>query len=275
MFSPSEGGVNMRGTARHVRPAAVAGSFYPSDPVVLRHEIAGFLREAESTGPSPKALIVPHAGYPYSGPVAASGYALLKPIRSSIERVVLLGPSHRVPFSGLAASSDDEFATPLGKIPLDSEAVQASLALPQVQMLDEAHRREHSLEVQLPFLQIVLREFSLVPLAVGEATAEEVAEVLEHLWDGDALLIVISSDLSHYHDYRTARGIDSETSKMIERCEWERISGERACGCGGIRGLLQVAKARGLHVKSVDLRNSGDTAGTKDQVVGYGSFAVS
>ncbi len=264
----------MQGDIKHRRRPAVAGAFYPADAAVLRRDITAYLREADGVGPYPKALIVPHAGYPYSGPVAASGYSLLDPIRDIIERVVLLGPSHRVPFYGLAASGDDEFATPLGTVSIDTQAVHAALKLPQVHLLDEAHRYEHSLEVHLPFLQMTLHEFSLVPFAVGEANADEVADVLELLWGTEETLIVVSSDLSHYHDYATARAIDSETSHLIERCEWKQLTGERACGYAGVRGLLTVAKQHGLHVKTVDLRNSGDTAGPKDQVVGYGSFVV-
>jgi AmmeMemoRadiSam system protein B len=264
----------MHSAVKHVRMPAVAGVFYPADAAVLRHDITAYLREADSAGPYPKALIVPHAGYLYSGPVAASGYCLLEPIRHTIKRVVLLGPSHRFPFYGLAASGDDEFATPLGTIPIDTKSVGAALKLPQVHLLDGAHRYEHSLEVHLPFLQTTVDDFSLIPLAVGKANAREVGEVLELLWDEEQTLIVVSSDLSHYHLYSTARGIDSETSHLIERCQWEQLSGERACGYAGIRGLLQVAKHRGLRVKTVDLRNSGDTAGPTDQVVGYGSFVV-
>ncbi len=187
---------------------------------------------------------------------------------------MLLGPSHRVPFYGLAVSGDDEFATPLGMVPIDAKSVSMALKLPQVHLLDEAHRREHSLEVQLPFLQMTLGDFSLLPLAVGKANASEVGEVLELLWDEADTLIVVSSDLSHYHDYSTARGIDSETSHLIERCQWERLGGDRACGYAGIRGLLKVAQQRGLQVRTIDLRNSGDTAGPRDRVVGYGSFVV-
>jgi hypothetical protein len=206
--------------------------------------------------------------------VAASAYKLIAANANRVRRVVLLGPSHHLGFSGLAASEDDAFATPLGTVSIDHEAVQASLQLPQVHLLDKAHRFEHSLEVQLPFLQVVLEEFCLVPFAVGQANSDEVAEILNGLWGGDETLIIVSSDLSHYHRYGTARRIDRETSQMVERCQWERLTGERACGYCGIRGLLKVAKERKLHVKMVDLRNSGDTAGPKDQVVGYGSFAV-
>lgn len=264
----------LKTAVKPIREPAVAGTFYPAERSVLRATVAGYLRQADEAGPLPKALIVPHAGYPYSGSVAASGYILARPIRDRVERVVLVGPSHHVPFYGLAASSSDGFATPLGTISLDRKMIGISHKFPQVHVLDQAHRREHSLEVQLSFLQMVLREFSLLPFAVGRATVDEVAEVLDYLWDDQATLIVVSSDLSHYHHYWTARSIDSETSQMIERCQSEQLNAARACGYCGIRGLLKVSKARGLKVKTVDLRNSGDTIGTKDRVVGYGSFVV-
>ena len=199
----------MPASTTHLRPAAVAGTFYPSEAGDLRAAVTGYLRRADAAGPIPKALIVPHAGFPYSGPVAASGYVLVKPIQRQIERVVLLGPSHHVAFYGLAASSADRFNTPLGTVPLDSKAIEASLKFPQVHLLDQAHQHEHSLEVQLPFLQVALGEFSLIPFTIGKATTDEVAELLEHLWNGDATLIVVSSDLSHYQTYWAARGIDS------------------------------------------------------------------
>jgi len=252
----------------------VAGAFYAGDPTVLRQEIARFLREADGVGPTPKALIVPHAGYQYSGPVAASGYALLKPLRNRIQRVLLIGPAHRVPFYGLATTSADAFATPLGEIPIDHKAIEKALALPQVRVFDHAHQHEHSLEVQLPFLQMTLHDLSIVPFAIGQANPGEVADVIDSMWDGEKTLIVISSDLSHYHNYWTARTIDSETSSLIEHCRWKQLTGERACGYGGIGGLLMIVEKYSLHVKTVDLRNSGDTFGTKDQVVGYGSFVV-
>ncbi len=257
-----------------VRPPAVAGAFYSADPDVLRQQLVHMLSEASGVGPEPKALIVPHAGYVYSGPVAASAFALLEPLRVAIRRVVLLGPSHRVPFYGLATSGACGFATPLGVVSVDVSSVQQSTTLPQVTVLEEAHRYEHSLEVQLPFLQVMLDDFSLVPFAVGQATASEVAEVIDSLWTGDDTLIVVSSDLSHYHDYWTAKALDAETSRWIEQGRWELLHGERACGYVGIRGLLKVATARGLKIKTVDLRNSGDTSGAKDQVVGYGSYVV-
>ena len=264
----------MNAPPKQIRMPATAGAFYPSDPTALRREISAYLRGADVTGPYPKALIAPHAGYKYSGPVAASGYSLLQPIRDIVERVVLLGPSHRFPFYGLAASEAEEFETPLGSVPVDMHAVAATLKLPQVHLLDEAHEHEHSLEVHLPFLQIVLREFALVPLSIGDASADEVAGVLELLWNEMETLIVVSSDLSHYYDYATARRIDSETAHLIERCQWQQISSQRACGYAGICGLLKVAQAHNLQVTTVDLRNSGDTAGPKNRVVGYGSFVV-
>lgn len=257
-----------------VRPPAVAGMFYPADATELQSQIDTFLRAAAPAGAPPKAVIVPHAGYIYSGPIAASAYARLKPLRDTVNRVVLLGPSHRVAFLGLAASSADAFRTPLGDIPLDSAALDSLRDLPQVRVLDQAHAQEHSLEVQLPFLQTVLRDFKLVPLVVGDATYAEVAEVLEKLWGGPETLIVISSDLSHYHDYATARRMDKTTSQAIEILQPERIDYEDACGRTPVGGLLTAARAHGLHAEVVDLRNSGDTAGPRDQVVGYGAYVL-
>lgn len=257
-----------------VRPPAVAGMFYPADATELQSQIHTFLRAAAPAGAPPKAVIAPHAGYIYSGPIAASAYARLKPLRDTVSRVVLLGPSHRVAFRGLAASSADAFRTPLGDIPLDSAALDSLRDLPQVHVIDQAHAQEHSLEVQLPFLQTVLRDFKLVPLVVGDATYAEVAEVLERLWGGPETLIVISSDLSHYHDYATARRMDKTTSQAIEDMQPERIDYEDACGRTPVGGLLTAARAHGLHAEIVDLRNSGDTAGPRDQVVGYGAYVL-
>ena len=256
-----------------VRPAAVAGRFYPADPAELRDLINVLLAQAPpATGPAPKALIAPHAGYLYSGPVAASAYAQLIPGRDQIRRVVLLGPSHYVPLDGLATSSAEAFATPLGLVPLDLEAIRRAQSLPQVTQMDEAHAQEHSLEVHLPFLQTVLGDFTLVPLAVGGASAEGIAEVLEALWGGPETRFVISSDLSHYHDLQSARRLDQATAKAIEALKPAGIGEERACGRSSIRGLLQVARQHGLRARTVDLRTSGDTAGPRDQVVGYGAF---
>ncbi|MBI5782263.1 MAG: AmmeMemoRadiSam system protein B [Gammaproteobacteria bacterium] len=255
-----------------VRNPAVAGLFYPDDPQALRGMLADYLGAVHAKDAVPKAIIAPHAGYIYSGPVAASAYARVKPARGRVTRVVLLGPAHRVGFHGLALSSADYFLTPLGRIAVDQEAVKKISDLPQVYVMDAAHAQEHSLEVHLPFLQEVLGEFSLVPLVVGDAEPGEVAEVLDLLWGGPETLIVISSDLSHYHDYKTAQRLDQATSQAIEQLRIEDIRYDDACGRNPVNGLLHVARRRGLKARTVDLRNSGDTAGSHDRVVGYGAY---
>jgi MEMO1 family protein len=258
---------------KHIRPAVVAGRFYPADPAELRDVINLLLAQAPpATGPAPKAIIAPHAGYLYSGPIAASAYAQLAPVRDTVKRVVLLGPSHFVALEGLASTSAEAFATPLGIVPVDGEALRQIAPLPQVKLLDEAHAHEHSLEVQLPFLQTVLRHFALVPLAVGDASADEIGQVLEALWGGPETRLVISSDLSHYYDSQAAQRLDRSTAKAIEALKPEGIGEDQACGRIPIRGLLQTARRHGLRARTIDLRNSGDTAGPRDQVVGYGAF---
>ena len=236
--------------------------------------VEGFLREVKTApGPVPKAIIAPHAGYVYSGPVAASAYARLAPARETIKRVVLLGPSHYAMFDGLAATSAAAFSTPLGAVPVDTTAVRDICArLPQVSVRDEAHADEHALEVQLPFLQVVLADFKIVPLLVGDASDKEVAEVIEALWGGVETRLVISSDLSHYHDYQTAQQTDRETARAIESLNGKALGAKQACGRMPICGLLCAAKERGLRCRAVDLRNSGDTSGGRDRVVGYGAF---
>ena len=260
-----------------MRAPAVAGTFYPADPRSLASALRGYLdaaREArrEGSGPAPKALIAPHAGYVYSGPVAASAYVEIEALRDVVERVVLLGPSHRVPLRGIAASTAEVFVTPLGEVPVDQAAIDSIAHLPQVKRLDAPHEWEHSLEVHLPFLQCVLGGFRLVPLSVGEATPDGVAEVLEVLWGGRETLLVVSSDLSHYYDYETARRLDAHTTRAIEELRPEGLDEESACGRVPARGLLVAAKRHGLRARTVDLRNSGDTAGPRDEVVGYGSY---
>lgn len=250
----------------------VAGLFYPGDPQVLRHDIVRMLESANlPEGPTPKALIAPHAGYVYSGPIAASAYAQLEPVRELVRRVVLLAPSHRVAFHGLAISSASEFNTPLGNIPVDAEALEQLERLPQVNRFDRAFEDEHALEVQLPFLQLVLEDFELVPLIVGEASAAEVAEVLEALWGDDQTLIVVSSDLSHYQDYDSAVRHDRHTTGLIENLD-ENLAYGDACGRNPVRGLLRAARSHGLAASTLDLRNSGDTAGDRSRVVGYGAY---
>lgn len=256
-----------------IRQAAVAGQFYPGTAEELTATIEHYLAGAAApAGPVPKAIIAPHAGYVYSGPVAASAYARIRPAAGRIRRVVLLGPCHRVPLRGLALSSAEAFATPLGTVPLDRELEQKLLELPQVQVFDETHFQEHSLEVHVPFLQVILDDFTLVPMVVGEATPDEVAEVLEAAWGGPETLIVISSDLSHYEGYDAARRIDHATCQAIEALDAAAIGHNQACGRVPVGGLLALARRRGLEVSTVDLRNSGDTAGPRDRVVGYGSW---
>ena len=258
-----------------IRQPAVAGSFYPADPVELSTLLDKDLAVTGRPGPPPKAMIVPHAGYIYSGPVAASGYARLKPVVNQITRVVLLGPAHRVAFKGLAIPAASTFKTPLGDIPLDTASLREISRLPQVHIDDEAHRLEHSLEVHLPFLQRTLTGFTLVPVVVGDASAREVCDVIEQLWGGPETLLIISSDLSHYHDYHTARELDAATSQSIEALAFEDIGYEQACGRNPVSGLLLYARMHGLQAETIDLRNSGDTAGPRDRVVGYGTFVIS
>ncbi len=254
------------------RPAAVAGSFYPDSPDTLARNVDAMLFEAgeTQTGKSPKALIAPHAGYIYSGPTAASAYALLN--AEKITRVVLMGPTHRVLLAGLALPEADAFETPLGSIELDRDGMEQVQNLAQVSVEASSHAFEHSLEVQLPFLQRKLNRFTLIPFAVGRAQPEVVAEVLNLLWGEEETLIVISSDLSHYHPYEMARKIDTETAEAIIRLE-PIITHEQACGATPINGLLACREKHPLRPELIDLHNSGDTAGPQDRVVGYGAFA--
>jgi len=288
-----------------VRLPAVAGMFYPAEPRQLAHDVQALLAGVRPHELEPKALIVPHAGYIYSGAIAATAYATLlshdraeqdstiqegliggssrnrlaspvtcrnRPIAARIRRVVLLGPTHRVAVRGLALPGVDAFDTPLGRVMLDTAAASTIARLPQVTVSAQAHALEHSLEVQLPFLQSVLTDFTLLPLAVGMATAEEVAEVLDLLWGGEETLIVISSDLSHYLPYATAQQVDHETVQSILKLH-QPIAHDHACGGTPVSGLIVAAQKHHLTPHLLDLRNSGDTAGTRDRVVGYASFA--
>ncbi|MCK4609011.1 MAG: AmmeMemoRadiSam system protein B [Gammaproteobacteria bacterium] len=257
-----------------IRKPAVAGLFYPADPKELRNLVLSMLAHAKSDHPIPKAIIAPHAGYMYSGPTAAKAYACLSQATSEIKRVVILGPAHRYSFQGIAAPQADSFNTPLGLVKVDHQALESILPLPQVSVSDEAHALEHSIEVQLPFLQVVLKEFSIIPLVVGTSNAEQVSQVLDLLWGKKDTLIVISSDLSHYHDYETAMLLDKRTAQAILNYNHALIKSDRACGCQPILGLLLSAASRKLRVSLIDLTNSGDTAGPKDKVVGYGAFHI-
>jgi len=265
----------MRESSASVRPAAVAGMFYPGEADALRAAIAGLMASARATaGGTPKAIIVPHAGYIYSGEIAASAYKRLLPDAEQISRIVLMGPAHRVFVRGLAAPSVAAFATPLGPIAVDQQAIASLVDLPQVVVSDEAHALEHSLEVQLPFLSRVAPRARIVPFAIGKTTTREVAEVIARLWGGPETRFVISSDLSHFQSYAAAQKSDHATAALIERFEGERIDHDHACGANAIAGILAHARGLGLSIERLDLRNSGDTAGPRDRVVGYGAWVI-
>ena len=261
-----------------VRRPAVAGMFYPMEAGLLARQLDDFFacmpRTAQGRPKAlPKALVVPHAGYVYSGPVAASAYELLGETTESIRRVVLLGPCHHLPLAGMAVPGSEAFDTPLGRIPLDLAGIQRVLDLDAVSRNDEAHRREHSLEVQLPFLQRCLGEFTLLPVVVGACEPQQVAELIESEWGDEETLLVVSTDLSHYQSYDQARETDRLTAGKILSLQPD-LRGDQACGCYALNGLLLVARRRALAIAEIDLRNSGDTAGPADRVVGYGAFAL-
>lgn len=262
-----------------VRPAAVAGSFYPRDPKELDASVQYYLAEAAanikaSQGPVPKAIVAPHAGFIYSGLTAAAAYARVYSARDRIKRVVMMGPCHHVALKGIALSGASAFATPLGDVPIDKAAVSRVVELDGVKIFDEAHRQDHSLEVHLPFLQVLLDEFSIIPFIVGQASIDQVSNVLEQLWGGNETLILISSDLSHYLSYDAARLLDDETRRAIEQLDILALGDNQACGHNSLKGLMMAAGRRGLKASTVDVRNSGDTAGDKDRVVGYGSWVL-
>ena len=268
--------LSLVGDMSRLRPPAVAGVFYPADASELRRSVARFIESCPKSAERrrPKALIVPHAGYPYSGAVAGCAYRLLRDTGATgIRHVVLLGPSHRVPLRGLAVPSVDGFATPLGVVPIDASGRQRLRELGLAGVTDAPHAAEHSLEVQLPFLQCLLEDFDLLPITAGLAPPDLVARALESVWNGADTLIVISTDLSHYHTSDEARELDGATTRAIleRQCD---LSDEQACGARGVNGLMQVARRHSLSVTMLDQRNSGDTAGDRSRVVGYGSYAV-
>ena len=261
---------------QHLRPPAVAGLFYPASATVLRRTVEALLEVPSETvnhalDRCPKLAIVPHAGYVYSGPIAASFYRRIIPFAAEIRRVVVLGPTHRAYVEGIAIPASSGFSTPLGDVAIDRAAIQLLQALPHVQTSESAHAQEHAIEVQLPFLQTVLTDLEFVPLAVGHATPETVSEVIERLWGGPETLILVSSDLSHYLAYDEARAIDTATARQIVALATD-IRPQQACGAFPINGLLRSAKQHALQGQLLDLRNSGDTAGDKARVVGYGAF---
>ena len=258
-------------TSTEVREPAVAGTFYPALAGELAARIDALLAAWPAHAPTPKAIMAPHAGLRYSGSIAARAFAALLPDREVIRRIVLLGPAHRVAVRGLVLPASDAMRTPLGDVPIDHDGVAALTLLPQVSVSAAVHAREHSLEIELPFLQRALEQFSVIPLAVGEASAETVAEVVERLWGGAETRIVVSSDLSHELPYPVARSVDASTADSIERAE--PVPPDRACGANALNGLLLAARRRGLRIARLALATSGDTAGGREAVVGYGAFA--
>jgi AmmeMemoRadiSam system protein B len=265
--------LNWRPGKMQLRKPAVAGSFYPAEPDRLRQQVVELLADARTALKiTPKALIAPHAGYIYSGQIAAVAFATLFGSASTFSRIVLIGPAHYIAIRGVALLTLDAFETPLGRVPVDHDGFNEINGLPFVSWNDAPHAPEHALEVELPFLQIVLPSFSLLPLVVGDATAHEVAQVLARLWGGPETLLVISSDLSHYHGYESARRLDAATAAAIENGDWASLGPGRACGYLPIAGLLIEANRRNLKAQRLSLCNSGDTAGSRDQVVGYGAW---
>jgi len=266
--------VTPKRTDMNAREPAVAGMFYPAEAGRLEHDVGVLLRNSGTqTGPVPKAMILPHAGYVYSGPVAACGYELLSAARQNIRRVVLFGPAHRVTLEGMAVPTHDVFTTPLGTVPIDRTMIAEIAGLPGICVSDAAHENEHSLEVHLPFLQTVLEDFELVPIVVGQCEPAVVAAVIDAVWGGPETLIIVSSDLSHYLSYDEAQRVDANTcSRILNKAT--TLSGQEACGAQAINGLMQAAHCRPLRVETIDVRNSGDTCGDKDRVVGYGAFIL-
>jgi AmmeMemoRadiSam system protein B/AmmeMemoRadiSam system protein A len=265
-----------------IRPPAVAGTFYPADADILRSEIDGLIdaalhSDATQNAAIPKAIIVPHAGLMFSGAIAALGFATVRALKGQIKRILIIGPAHRMAFQGIALAKADGFATPLGNMRCDLMALQTALSLPQVQMLDDAHKLEHGLEIELPFIQRLFGEtadIGIVPLLVSRCSPRQVGEVIEKLWGGPETLIVISSDLSHFHDYDTAKRMDANTRRMIETFDAENIGSDDACGALPVAGMLLSARNRNMRIETLGMRNSGDVTGDKSRVVGYGAWAL-
>lgn len=255
-----------------VREPAVAGIFYPGERFVLQKTVQELLDQAPQFRPTPKAIVVPHAGFIYSGSIAASAYASLINEKDSIKKIVILGPAHTLFFKGIAYDSAEQFASPLGTIDQDQELLAKITDLPFVYRLPEAHKKEHSLEVQFPFCQVLFSKFTVLPLIVGETHPEQVAQLIERIWGNDDTLLIISSDLSHYLPYEIAQRLDHKTCFAIDTLNEESLAHEGACGYYPLRGFLHFARQKQLLGRLLDLRNSGDTAGEKDKVVGYASY---
>lgn len=256
-----------------IRQPACAGRFYSADETELRGDVERFLTRPDQE-PAPRAVIAPHAGYPFSGPVAGQSFGALSAQKASVERVVVVGPSHFVGFEGLSVSPHDVFRTPLGDVPVDTDEVGALIDDGLARASEEPHSREHSLETHLPFLQCIFDDFSIVPVVTGRAEGNAVARVLERYWDDESTVISVSSDLSHFLDYEQARDVDEKTAERIEHLQPDEIGPDQACGFVAVRGLLELAAAHGLSVERLTLCNSGDTAGDKDRVVGYGAWTI-
>ncbi len=261
---------------KRIRPPAVAGLFYPDDAARLARYVQSALGEGMRVVPElgkVEAVIAPHAGYRFSGPIAARAFAALRQ-HGPVGRILLLGPAHTVPLRGIAAPSWDGFATPLGVVEVDAGLREALSTLPRVIVDDVPHAREHALEVELPFIQALYPGVPVLPLVVGEATPEEVARVIEVARGVDPdTAIVVSSDLSHYEPYAQARAHDAMTARRIAALDERHIGPHDACGARPLAGLLHEAKAHRWRPVLLDLRNSGDTAGDRERVVGYGAWA--
>jgi AmmeMemoRadiSam system protein B len=256
-----------------IRQSAVAGSFYPNDPVELKNQLKTMLNNLPNPQQQPKALIVPHAGYYYSGAVAAHAYASLSQLKSQIKRVVLLGPSHRVYLQGCAVPDNQIFNTPLGDITIDTHNCQNLVDGDLAQVNNQAHVQEHSLEVQLPFLQQLLDDFVLLPIVVGQSTPEQVSALLTELTKLEDSLLVVSTDLSHFHPYDQAKQLDTNTIEQILQFQ-PNLDGQDACGCYSVNGLLHFAKTQNWQSELLNYANSGDINHSKDEVVGYASFIL-
>jgi AmmeMemoRadiSam system protein B len=271
--------------SRGIRQPAAAGTFYPSDPGELARMVDRLLAGAAQPPPGepmPDALIVPHAGYAYSGPVAASAYARLRPFAPTVTRVTILGPAHFVPLVGTAVPGTDVWRTPLGDVPID-ETLRDAAVEAGATVDEEPHEPEHSLEVQVPFLQRVAGDrFSILPVAVGMTSPGQVADLLAGIVGAFArasegvpgVLTLVSTDLSHYLDHQTASQMDRRTAEAILARDPVAVGGDDACGLYALRGALEHARRCDLDVRLLDLRTSGDTAGDRRRVVGYGAFGL-